>query len=342
MMDEVISEEIYRVISEDFYIEHLYLDERSPTLSVRPRYDLARSHLSLQKKLERFGYLPYLREREGRLILKLVYHPKPKPERKLWNILLFLATIGTTLYVGYTQLFGYWHGAVLFSVGIMGVLGCHELGHKLMSDRRDVDATYPYFIPVPFILGTFGAVIKTRTPAPNRNALFDVGAAGPIAGFIVLIPITLLGISWSNISPIESLPENVLRLPTPFLFWLFQQLLVDIPPGYTLVPHPLAFAGLIGMVVTMLNLMPVAMLDGGHIARVVLGMKRHRIISLAASALTFALGFFLMALLMLFFAARPHPGPLNDVTSLSKKRKIISVFIALMFVLCLSSIWGTI
>ncbi|MEM2897118.1 MAG: site-2 protease family protein, partial [Candidatus Bathyarchaeia archaeon] len=232
-----------------------------------------------------------------------------------------------------------WHGAIAFSIAIISILGCHELGHKFMANRKGVEASLPYFIPVPFFVGTMGAVIETKTPAPNRDALFDLGASGPISGLLVLIPTTLLGLYFSYPILPEAIPPGSTVLPVPLLFVALSFLLgPKIHEGHILF-HPVAFASWVGMLVTMLNLMPVGMLDGGHVARAIFGERNHRIVSFLASMITLALGWWLMAVLMFYLSFAHHPGPLDDVSPLERNRKFLSIFIFIILVLCAIPGW---
>jgi membrane-associated protease RseP (regulator of RpoE activity) len=264
-----------------------------------------------------------------------------------WNVVLFLATLGTTLWAGYEfsmplvakgWLQNPWHGAMAFSLGLLTILGCHEMGHKVMADKRGVEASFPYFIPVPFFLGTFGAIIRMKTLPRDRNALFDVGAVGPIAGFLVLIPLTMLGITWSFPVSAEYVEEAVV-LPSPILFDWLSASIASIPSGGDLLLHPLAFAGWVGMIVTMLNLFPVAMLDGGHVSRALFGSKYHGLISFVAAAIALSLGYWLFGLLLFFFARRRHPGPVNDVIPLSRGRRLLSVGLLGVLFICAVTIY---
>ncbi|MBE0478663.1 site-2 protease family protein [Candidatus Aerophobetes bacterium] len=274
------------------------------------------------------------------------------------NVILFIATVGTTLIAGYflslplarMGMFDKpWHGAIAFSLGVMGIIGSHELGHKLMADKRGIEASFPYFIPAPTFLGTFGAIIKMKTRPQDKNSLFDVGAAGPIGGFLVLLPVTALGIIWSTPITAEMLPEGTIALPDPLLFKAMGKLLLDIPEGTHLLLHPLAFAGWVGMLITMLNLMPVGVLDGGHITRALFGdrtlfrlssvqVSSHRLVSLGGVLATALLGYWPMAILMLFFGTAGHPGPTNDNLPLSKGRKMIGVALFFLLVICAAPI----
>ncbi len=270
-----------------------------------------------------------------------------KGSRLNWNLILLLTTLGTTLWAGYQfslplvekgLLDNPWEAAFSFSLGLLAILGCHEMGHKLMADRRGIRATFPYFIPVPFFLGTFGAIIKMKTRPYDRNALFDVGAAGPIAGFIALIPLTILGVYWSFPLAVENMQEFMV-LPSPILFNWLSESIANIPQGGDLLLHPLALAGWVGMIITTLNLLPVAMLDGGHISRALFGSKFHWLISFIGVGITFLLGYWLFGMLILLFAMRRHPGPTNDVIPLSKGRKLLSLGLLGVLLICAAPIY---
>ena len=286
---------------------------------------------------------------------------KPKIRIPKLQLVLFLATLGTTLGAGYLQslslvglgvLESAWYGAVAFCLGIMGILGSHEMGHKLMANRRGIEASFPYFIPAPTLIGTFGAVIRMRTRPRDRNSLFDVGAAGPIGGMLVVIPVTILGLLWSFPVPAESVKG--ISLSEPLLFQWLGNWLVSLPSGSVLLLHPLAFAGWVGMLITMLNLMPVGMLDGGHVSRALFSNRKvfrffflelslSRIISLIGILVTAILGYWPMALLMLFFGrVGRHPGPVNDVIPLSSGRKILAMGLVFLLAVCITPLHGII
>jgi membrane-associated protease RseP (regulator of RpoE activity) len=220
----------------------------------------------------------------------------------------------------------------------MAVIGVHEMGHRLAAVRRGVKATFPYFIPGPPPYGTFGAVIVQRELPANRDALFDIGSSGPIAGFIVATLVMAIGMTMAI--PAKPPPEGYTILPSPLISIIlgsFLQLLNLLPPpppsGQLLFMHPVEFAGWVGMIVTMLNLLPVGMLDGGHVARCLAGNKIRLALSALSIVLLFLEGFWLMAILVLFLALRGHPGPLDDVSNMSKTRKITALFLVLIFIL---------
>ena len=218
----------------------------------------------------------------------------PEPPRRfqhiVWkHVLLFLLTLATTTLIGRSHyaaflsefgtqpitpgsgllLQGFW-----YSLTILGILGAHEMGHYLACRWYQVDATLPYFLPLPppFFTGTLGAVIRIREAFPTRAILFDIGVAGPIAGFLALVPALFLGLSLSNIvrAPAES-PE-LIYLGEPLLFqWATRLVFGTVADGYTLNMHPIVFASWFGMLATALNLLPFGQLDGGHITYATLG-----------------------------------------------------------------------
>ncbi len=164
-------------------------------------------------------------------------------------------------------------GGPYFAGTLMGILACHEAGHYILSRRHGVPVSLPYFIPLPpFIsLGTLGAVIKMDKPIEDRNKLFDVGAAGPIAGLVVAIPLLVIGLHLSHVAPIgkdDSLEGNSI-LYALIKYAVFGRWLPA--DGVDVQLHPMALAAWVGLLITMINLMPIGQLDGGHVARAALG-----------------------------------------------------------------------
>lgn len=236
-------------------------------------------------------------------------------------------------------------GGATFTVAIMTVLGAHEMGHKLVANRRGMEATPPYFIPGPppigdFLgIGTFGAVIMQKSLPPNKDALFDIGASGPLVGFVLAVVAAVIS---APLSHFELASPNNTFLPIPLLFlivWRFFQPSGGeglVPVGDQVVAvrlHPIAFAAWVGMVVTMLNLLPAAMLDGGHVARALVTEKARLVLTGLSILVLVVSGFFPMALFVLFLSMYRHPGPLDDVSSLSRSRKFLAVLLIVVFVL---------
>jgi membrane-associated protease RseP (regulator of RpoE activity) len=160
----------------------------------------------------------------------------------------------------------------------MGILLCHELGHYVVGRRRGIDVSLPYFIPVPpqLTLGTLGAVIRMRRPISDRNALFDVGAAGPLAGLVIAVPLLVVGLALSDVGPIKpgAAIEGNSILYAALKYAVFGRWLPA--DGVDVELHPMAFAGWVGLLITMINLMPIGQLDGGHIARAALGQSHEK------------------------------------------------------------------
>jgi membrane-associated protease RseP (regulator of RpoE activity) len=259
---------------------------------------------------------------------------------------LFFATIGTAFLTGYLLSLGMIDpltGGVAFTIAIMAILGLHEMGHKLTANKHAIEATAPYFIPGPppiggfFGIGTFGAVIMQKSLPPNKDALFDVGASGPIVSFILATIATIVSLPYSKYSFI---PVGSATLPIPLLIQLVAPYLLPPRPtthpqrGYELAInlHPVAIAGWVGMFVTMLNLMPAAMLDGGHVSRSVLGEKARSVLTVL-SIIYLVFVSLPMAIFVVFLSMYKHPGPLDDVSGLSPRRKLLTIVLVMIFVL---------
>lgn len=244
------------------------------------------------------------------------------------HILLFIATSLTTYYVN-----GFW-----YSVAIMTILLSHELGHFFMCRKYQVDATMPYFFPVPLPpFGTFGAVIKMKGHIPNKRALFDIGAAGPLMGLIFAIPVSVIGLFLSDVRPVPTDTSHYLGLGEPILFSFISKLVFgNLPAGMDIYLHPLAFAGWAGLFVTALNLLPIGQLDGGHVMYALLGKKssivyRIGIFLFCVIAIFLYPGWILFAILLLIFGFK-HPSPLDEFTTLDRKRKILGIILFIVFI----------
>jgi len=324
--------EIETIVSRHFDVTDFYLTEGRMEFEVSTP-DTKNSFAGLLHDLKPKGFMAALREREGEFRLLVARSPRIKEENVLMNILLLFATLASTFLAGYYVIFG--ENALhagMFSATIMLVLGAHELGHKIAAWRHDVAATMPYFIPAPTGLGTFGAFIKIKSPIPTKEALVEMGASGPIFGFLVALPITLVGLRFSKPDP-----EGTLLI-TPLLFAILQLFTFGhIPAGLKL--NPLAFAGWVVMVVTMFNLMPAGQLDGGHVARGLLGAERHyklsRMLSLALILVGFINPLFLIWGLLTFILFRGyHVGALDDVSELSRRQKLLAAATFVIFLFC--------
>ncbi len=296
--------------------------------------------------------------REDAPLARPVFTPPIVPARRQdrpWvNLLLLLATIGSTTYFGSWHYQGFvtdfdgvvhsqvslWHG-LWYSATILGILGCHELGHYFACRYYRVDASLPYFLPAPLLTGTLGAFIRIRQPIPTKRMLFDIGVAGPIAGFVVAVPALFIGMSLSRVLP---LPDEFVgySLGEPLLFRLAAWLVWgEVPDGYSLNLHPMAFAAWFGLLATALNLFPIGQLDGGHISYATLG-SRSTLVTIAAAGVVMLLTFVsaswiawavLMAIMMFTMGPR-HPRTLDHHIPLDRTRVWIAVGALVMFIVC--------
>ncbi|MFX1250481.1 MAG: site-2 protease family protein [Promethearchaeota archaeon] len=326
-----------------------------PVYEVLKRSDLSQSMKLAIQELENIGYIALLREHpelsDSRVYLIVrEFRPKVGTKRSpnTLPIVLFVATVASVFVFGFVAFgFGSMFNIVdvlLYVIGLMGIVGIHESGHLLASRRHKIQASLPYFIPMPLFLGTMGAFINQRTPLRDRNALFDLGISGPLAGLIVSIIAVIIGVFISPVVLEANLPEGTTTLVDYMGFGIiFYDILSStvasfryIPDGYTLILHPLAFAGWVGLVITGLNLIPVGQLDGGHVARSLLNQNVHRIVTYIAAFLMIIIGFFFMAMLILFFYMwAGHPGPLDDVGKVTNSRKVIAIALFAFALICI-------
>lgn len=273
-----------------------------------------------------------------------IYIPaRAMPRQRVWlHVLLFLLTICTTVWVG-RMLFGSYAQGRIFSIGLLSILTAHEFGHYFTLRKYRVPASLPYFIPLPFPpFGTFGAVIRMSPQIPHRRALFDIAAAGPLAGFILALPLTYAGILRSAIVQKEAISGNSITLGDPLLFrgleWLAHGTLAS---NFDVLLHPLAYAGWAGMFVTALNLLPVGQLDGGHISQALFGSRSR----LVAFAMFFGLGLYsivshnktwIFLLILLLLMGIQHPRSMDDGYPIGLTRQILGVVLAVIFITCFS------
>jgi hypothetical protein len=296
--------------------------------------DTKNSFANVYHELSRRGYLAALRKRDSDLMLLVMKFPCIKKDNIWINVGLILATIATTFLAGY-----FWltennvFEAALFAGALLVILSSHEIGHKIAAWRNGVAATLPYYIPAPTFIGTFGAFIKVKSPIPTKEALVEIGATGPLLGFLFALPITVAGLMLSKPSGGDIL------LPMPISFALLSFAKFGTV-NYTLNLHPLAFAGLIGMFVTWLNLIPAGQLDGGHVARGMLNADRHYQLTKWTGIGLIALGLFWLPLFMwgiliLLLFRSPHMGALDDISPLSRRQKLLAAAAFTVFILCI-------
>ena len=232
--------------------------------------------------------------------------------------------------------------AVLYAWALIGILGVHEAGHLIAAKWHKIKTTWPYFIPGVPVYGipTFGAFIQSRGLTVNRDILFDVAIAGPIAGLVIAVIVAVFGVYTSPIidnelaeqlfgtSQLMEMNENIIM---KVLIILFEKDGDDVQ----LVMSPIMFAAWLGFLITFLNLLPAWQLDGGHLARVLLGRKWHKIATYASMGVLVLLNYWMMAILILILSSRSKDTqPLDDVSPLSFNRKIIYIGVIVLAVLC--------
>ncbi|MDD1767582.1 MAG: site-2 protease family protein [Methanomassiliicoccales archaeon] len=301
----------------------------------------------LRKELGERSLIPFIDYKSGEHIIRIARKPEIK-RRGVWiNWVLLAATFASTVVAG-----AYWWasysgnydifagsnilwGAVFFAIPLLAILGTHELCHYLMSKRHGVEASLPFFIPSVPPLGTFGAFISMRDLMPDRKALVDVGVAGPLGGILVTIPIAILGLFLTSQGGVQQGSIGDAGAIGFIMQPLFELLTYIIPIPSGVVMHPMAIAAWVGMLVTAINLLPAGQLDGGHIARGLLGEKAKYLGYVTIGGLFlmsfFYTGWLLFAVLIMFLGLR-HPAPLNDISRIDMKRKVIGVVALIVLV----------
>lgn len=344
-----LAQQLATEISPVFVVEAITtgLDRQTITLQGRLLTDSETAYTHMEARFKAYGYTPVLRKRHDQVVvsaLPIVFTAKPTQE--YGAILLFALTVLSVLYAGALMqapdpLWPLMHlqAGLPFALGLLTILVAHELGHYLTARRMGVPTSLPYFIPMPLnFFGTMGAIIRTRAPMRNRRQVLALGAAGPLAGLIIAIPVLIFGLTRSQVLPIPRqsgiIMEGNFLLYALLKFLIFGQFLPS--RGYDVFLHPTAFGAWAALLVTGLNLVPAGQLDGGHVAYALLG-KYARWLSRLAVIAAFVLGmiwsgWFIFALLLLVLGQR-HAEPLDDVTSLTTGEKLFAVFMLFVFVL---------
>ena len=300
--------------------------------------------------------LPIFRRDNNQDVIYVVLgRPQPATGGEWTALILFLITIFTVLTAGtamalsemeannpqsteaitsiFTEL---WRGAP-YAVSILLILGSHELGHYFMSRYHGVAASLPYFLPSPLgIFGTFGAAIRLREPMKNRKILLDIGVAGPLAGLVFAIPILLVGLATS---PVQTVSGGMVE-GNSILYALAKVITFGrfLPSGgEDVFVNQLAWAGWTGLFVTGLNLIPLGQLDGGHVMYALIGKQARRLyfpVVTSLAAIVFLTNpAFMVILLLLIFLGRVHAVPLDDITPLDPRRRLVAIFALVIFVL---------
>jgi membrane-associated protease RseP (regulator of RpoE activity) len=353
--------ELRRIVQLRFNVTDAYVDQHGIPSFRADREAVKDKFQALIADLKPLQLSASVRSDSDRLLIRIFQRIQVRRSNPLINAVLMVATIGTILFASYsmtysmnpqvlTTVFGHLNlnvQVVMFAASIFGIIALHESGHKLAAWNHRMDSTLPYFIPGPPPFGTFGAVISLKSPPANRDQLFDLGFSGPAVGFIVTIVVAIISILTAPLVPevqVERLvSQGLLAVETwpntPLLMILLSYLDIRaVAPGQTIVLTQVAFAAEIGALITFLNIIPAWQLDGGHIMRAALGPRGHRVatgIGLAVLALAGYWPFAMLVLIMMFTrGGLAGVEPLDDVSSLSKGRKILFVLAIAILALC--------
>lgn len=313
----------------------------------RPVPGAAGAFESILPELERRGGAAAV-QRTGRGTAAVVVGPAPatatrsnRATRPYVNLILLGATLVTTTWAGAlhagTDLLaqpGRWLDGVPYALALLLILGIHEMGHYLLGRMRRVDVSLPYFIPAPFFLGTFGAFIRMRGEVRDRNAYFDIGVAGPLAGVVVAVVAVLVGVSSGTTGGVGNhgmVPDSSL------LFGALYRMAGGANPDAPVSLGPVAFAGWLGLLITALNLIPVGQLDGGHVTYAVLGRAWSRVVGRIAIGTMLVLGllfsyhWLMWGLFVWVLAGTDHAPSRNELTRLTGGRAAVAGVTLLLF-----------
>ncbi len=367
---------IRSIVSTQFQVRDAFLDPNGvPTFLVDA--DATKDKfMHLVEQLRPEGLIAAIRGTADTLTIKVFQKPQVKQSRRTINLGLFLATVVSVTVAGYFL----WTGGLgpqtlqaqyneiilpgaspyleagVFAAGLLAIIGLHEFGHKAATVVHGLDASFPYFIPGPPPIGTFGALISLKGPPTNRDQLFDLGLSGPVVGFIVTMVVGTISMlfgpaltpaklsqltTWdstcSTYLQVTSCFSNVSFPAQPLILVLLSNLTGFINPN-VIYDQQLFFAAQIGALLTFLNIVPAWQLDGGHISRAVFGPGGHRIATVIGLGLLLISGFWAFAILvlvMMSFTRRGFAGvePLDDVSPVSNSRKILYLVGIAMLVL---------
>ncbi len=312
--------------------------------------DLVDCFNELRGRFERHGFTPFIRDDGGTALIAAPFVIDTKSSNWIYNLVLFLGTIASTMYIGaFIEAsnqgsesppgLGDLFLGLPYCLSVMAILLAHELGHYFAARYHKVPVSLPYFIPMPLpLFGTFGAFIRLKAPLNNKRALLDVGAAGPLAGFLVAIPVLLYGL---YISPVQTLPE-VYSLEGNSILYGLAKLLVKgqwyPTASQDIFLGQIAWAGWVGLFVTGLNLIPIGQLDGGHIAYTLFGKRaRHLywpvILALVGLVILTRTYTWVIWVGLLLVFGRVYAEPLDDITHLDTKRKWVAIIALIIFLL---------
>ena len=366
-MEENAQEGIISLVNSIFEVSDFTKAEFSLEFKIED-LEFKSKFVDLARKLENMSYVCKLQEINGAKVIIIQKFAVKKQRKWLSNTwtprILFVIVISFVMVDGYYRTYGTnsiveigdpLQMAGIYTLSLLGILGVHELGHIVAARAHKLKTTWPYFIPGLPILGipTFGAFIQSKGLTINREILFDVAIAGPIAGLVIAVIVSIYGAYTAPI--IEQAVAAELFAESRLMEWSQgEPLLMSASlamfgkggAGYQVIMTPIMFAAWIGFLITFLNLLPAWQLDGGHMARTLLGQKMHRYATYGSMAILVLLNYWLMAILILIMSSRsPSASPLDDISPLSRNRKFAYIGIVVLAVLCAplpSGFWSSI
>ena len=366
-MEEHTQEGIISLVNSIFEVSDFTKAEFSLEFTIED-LEFKSKFVDLARKLENMSYVCKLEEINGAKVIIIQKFAVKKQRKWLSNTwtprILFVIVISFVMIDGYYRTSGTnsiveigdpLEIAGIYTLSLLGILGVHELGHIVAAKAHKLKTTWPYFIPGLPILGipTFGAFIQSKGLTINREILFDVAIAGPIAGLVIAVIVSIYGAYTAPV--IEQAVAAELFAEYRLMEWSQgEPLLMSASlamfgkggAGYQVIMTPIMFAAWIGFLITFLNLLPAWQLDGGHMARTLLGQKMHRYATYGSMAILVLLNYWLMAILILIMSSRsPSASPLDDISPLSRNRKFAYIGIVVLAVLCAplpSGFWSSI
>ena len=355
-MEDPSQEEIISIVSSIFEVSDFQKTEFTLEFRIEDS-DFTAKFEDLARRLEDMSYACRLEQRDGgRYVLIQKFAPK---KQRRWMKTAWTPRILFAVVVTFVMIDGYYRTsgtneiveigeplemAAVYTLSLLGILGVHELGHIVAAKLHRLKTTWPYFIPGLPVIGipTFGAFIQSRGLTINREILFDVAIAGPIAGLVIAVIVSIYGAYTAPVLEPQLAEElfNDSRLiewkqGEPLLMLASLAMFGKGGDGQEIIMTPIMFAAWIGFLITFLNLLPAWQLDGGHMARTLLGPKLHRYATFGSMGILVLLDYWLMAMLILILSARnPSAMPLDDVSPLSRNRKLAYIGIIGLAILC--------
>jgi Zn-dependent protease len=352
-MSEPTQEDVVSIVSSVFSVRDTTITLEKMEFEISDS-DFKERFVLLAQRLESINMICFLRKSEGRLLIQVNRLPQ-ESKKKRWLSRAWLQRTLFGIVVAFVIVDGYYRTlgansiiyigepfdfAVLYTISLVGILGVHESGHLVAAKIHKIRTSWPYFIPgIPIVgIPTFGAMIQSRGLTINRDILFDVAIAGPIAGLVIAILVSFYGAYTSPIlddSIADQISGSLVKLNDSILMTLALATFDKAGPDVEILMSPVLFAAWLGFLITFLNLLPAWQLDGGHMARSIFGQKIHKIATYASVGVLFLLRYEMMAIFILLFSMKNMSvRPLDDVSPLSKNRKLLYIAVIIIAVLC--------